>query len=122
MKKILFVISLLFLSTVFVNAELSEKESSLAYAVDPDCVTFGVPFIVQETTPRVVTPTALVTSNYCGYAAYYTNVDAFCNANNTLELNDLISFFTAPIWPSSYDWLGNNGDIILQRFSRCKKI
>jgi|GEM_PF-5818695 hypothetical protein len=105
-----------------VNPVSSYFHSSLAYAVDPDCVTFGVPFIVHETTPRVVTPTALVTSNYCGYAAYYTNVDAFCNANNTLELNDLISFFTAPIWPSSYDWLGNNGDIILQRFSRCKKI
>lgn len=95
-----------------VNPVSSYFHSSLAYAVDPNCLKFGVPFIVQKTTPRVITPTGLVTSNYCGYTAYYTNVDAFWNANYTFEFNDLLSFFTSPIWLSNYEWTSSYGDII----------
>ena len=92
----------------------SYLHSSLAYAVDPGCQTFGVPFIVQETTPRTYSNTILISSNYFGAAADYTNVDAFGNNDGLFDINDVIAYFESTIWPINYDLSGysSNGDII----------
>ena len=96
------------------NIISSFLHSSLAYAVDPDCQTYGVPFIVQETTPRLYYISSLITSNYFGDVAHYTNVDVFGNNDLFLTIDDIISYFESSIWPVNYDisWYGSYGDVI----------
>lgn len=86
--------------------------SSLGYAVDPECETYSVPFIVQETKPHINDINELVVSNFLGNLAYYTNVDGFGNGNQTLEIGDLYDFFTSYIWPHEYYISSDYGSII----------
>ena len=94
------------------NIVSSYLHSSLAYAVDPYCSTYGEPFIVQKNSPRVPSPSNLVSSNFYGAAAYYTNVDDFGNCDGFLDIYDLLSFFQSSLWPCNYNMVNNYGEII----------
>ncbi len=108
----------------------SYLHSSLAYAVDPQCNSFGVPFIVQKTTPYIPYSIYLEPSNYFGYAAHYTNVDVFWNNNTIFETGDVISYFESSRWSPGYVPTSSGfGDIIFysgfhagQKYDGCSGI
>lgn len=70
--------------------------------MDPQCNSYGVPFIVQKTTPYIPYSIYLESSNYFGQAAYYTNVDVFWNSNTIFETGDVISYFESSRWSPNY--------------------
>lgn len=104
----------------YLNQAISTSNvmNSLAYAADPDCSTYGVPFIVNQTRPRLPNINGVILSNYFGVPAYYSNVDVFWDNNDIFSVDDVLAFFMLGNWTRDYvQYLQNSEDYTIIYYS-----